>query len=255
MSLGAGAALAYLIASKAVGQSAARQTWPTWPYWLCLVMLLVGAALYGLSHRLKHPPESGRPELVFRPPTVKLRDVGWLTISTSSFAVTGTATGLQRQGQFEPAPEGRAWCVYAWVANVPVVGDDGVSHEAKDVHATLTFSDATTGLPIGTPLSGRWAKHPLNVTEQATLTPATMDLQGNGVAQQLDVAIQYYGEPECYAHNDQTRFAGGDFRGVPLGGYSVTVEISLQGSGVTASATYRLIPNATGTGPPVIRVL
>jgi hypothetical protein len=47
MILGAGAALAYLIASRATGQPSPHLTWPVWPYWLCLGMFAVGGFLYG----------------------------------------------------------------------------------------------------------------------------------------------------------------------------------------------------------------
>jgi hypothetical protein len=46
MILGAGSALAYLIASRATGQPSPHLTWPVWPYYLCGAMFAVGAYLY-----------------------------------------------------------------------------------------------------------------------------------------------------------------------------------------------------------------
>jgi hypothetical protein len=48
--LGAGAALAYFITSRAVGQPSPPLKWPVWPYYLCGAMFVVGGLLYSAAH-------------------------------------------------------------------------------------------------------------------------------------------------------------------------------------------------------------
>jgi hypothetical protein len=52
MILGAGAALAYLITSRATGQPSPHLTWPLWPYYLCGAMIVVGLVVYGAAHEM-----------------------------------------------------------------------------------------------------------------------------------------------------------------------------------------------------------
>lgn len=42
MTLGVGAALAYLITSRATGKPGPHLIWPVWPYYLCGAMFAVG---------------------------------------------------------------------------------------------------------------------------------------------------------------------------------------------------------------------
>jgi hypothetical protein len=211
--------------------------------WLLAAVILV--CLIGLlaTFRRQPQPEESQALLLFREPSVEPRTVRWSMNDNWSVPVTG----IGHRPDLESV-----WCVYAQVENVPRVGEDGVSHAAGNVHATLRFMNDAGD--IIAELAGRWAHRPQDAVVEATQAPATADLPPNSGPYKIDVAIKYPNDPECFAWNDQTRFETTDLRGKGLGADPVTVEIDLRGSGVgvTARATYRLSHSGIGPEPPTM---
>ena len=198
------------------------------------------------------------PVLVFRDPEVTRRTVRPATLSTisnESMPVTGTSmtttsttyvTGIGRRDD-----EVLVWIVYALVENVPSEGDERREAVARNVHATLRFSDENGVIVEGLP--ARWSEHEQDVpVERITGRPTYVDLPVDSGAVRIDVALKYPGDSQCYAYNDETRFTTHDLRGIELGPEPVTVDVTVIGADVRSSARYRLTHDGAGDAPPTM---
>ena len=218
--------------------------------WILAVVAVVLLVDLVISYWPRPTPVVSKPRLVFLEPSVEQRVLmSNVSVPTTGIGPQQLEDWLQREQELTPS---FGASIYR-VKNVPVVGDDGALPPALNVHARFRFVTEAGGV-LAPKVYGRWA-HRLGrdafVEAAATQTRSTTDLQPN-VLRKLDVALKYTSDPQCYAWNDETPFKRKDLRGIALGEGPVIVRVDLEGSGITATATYRLTHNGVGPEPPAL---
>jgi hypothetical protein len=143
-----------------------------------------------------------------------------------------------------------AWIVYVEVENVPSEGDGRKDAVARNVRATLRFTD-WAGVIIAE-LPARWSQHDQDVPVEKIIGPTYMDILVDSGAVPIDAALKYPGDSQCYAYNDETRFTTNDLRGIALGPEPVTVDVAVIGADVRSSARCRLSHDGAGDAPPTM---
>ena len=165
-----------------------------------------------------------------------------LGVSTTSSSVT-TVVASPRASRF----------LYLSVWNKPRFGRQGI----YGAHITLRFSDESSGQVIGELIYPRWAHLSKDLPEEATHVPRTVDLTGDAVKFQIDVAFRLVGNPSMYSVNDQSQHLANGYldNSRKLGNKLMIVDAHVQGatSGrhIDKAFRFRLNPN-TGRGDPTL---